>query len=153
MCLYLQLWSVLRLLLLHLLQQILKFFSQFSLKLRLNNKVQCSRKCGAQGVNMALQPNREKNICKYLWHVSYLCFFFSLFFMKGYAEEIQPTVDLKNITFIILYINCNVKFSLLCYRSSEWFILVRNAIITFWRTAHAQGNLQDHPICFSKIIS
>lgn len=52
---YLQERPVLRLLLLHLLQQPLDFFSQLCLQLWLDDKVQCGRKRRAQRVNMALQ--------------------------------------------------------------------------------------------------
>lgn len=53
--LYLQERPVLRLLLLHLLQQPLDFFSQLCLQLWLDDKVQCGGKRRAQRVNMALQ--------------------------------------------------------------------------------------------------
>lgn len=59
--LYLQQWSVLRHLLLHLLQQPLDFFSQFCLQLWLDDVGQRSWKRRAQRVNMAL-PQRKKEL-------------------------------------------------------------------------------------------
>ena len=57
---YLQQWSVLRRLLLHLLQQPSDLFPQFCLQLWLDNVGQCSWKRWAQRVNMALAPQEKE---------------------------------------------------------------------------------------------
>lgn len=57
---YLQEGPVFRLLLLHLLQQLLDLYSQLSLQFWLDDKVQRGRKRRAQRVNMALQPRIEE---------------------------------------------------------------------------------------------
>lgn len=57
---YLKERPVLRLLLLHLLQQPLDFVPQLCLQLWLDDKAQCGRKRRAQRVNMALQPGMKE---------------------------------------------------------------------------------------------
>lgn len=59
-CSHLQKRPVLWLLLLHLLQELLDFFSQLGLQLWLDDKTQRGRKCGAQREYMALRNKGEK---------------------------------------------------------------------------------------------
>lgn len=59
---HLQKWPVLWLLLLHLFQELLDFFSQLSLQLWLDDKTQRGRKCGAQREYVTLCNKRREEL-------------------------------------------------------------------------------------------
>lgn len=148
-CLYLQERPVLRLLLLHLLQQPLDFFSQLCLQLWLDDKVQCGRKRRAQRVNMALQPEikEEETLssgtsCSCELTVSAAIWICEWLYVNEGKKKIQDLLTILGSNCHVLYIFMTEH--LFCFATLKVLIMVSSKAAVDLNQVH----LSSHPRCY-----